>query len=60
MRSLVALLCRDDIFVVIVMPNYASVALLFAAKCSHKLGELPAGVRGMGVVLFFLFQVCFS
>ncbi len=35
-------------------------SLVFAVKCSHKLGELPAGVRGMSVVLFYLFQVCFS
>ena len=31
-------------------------SLLFVAKCSHKLGELPAGVRGMDIVvrLFYL------
>ena len=35
-------------------------SLVFAAKCSHKLGELPAGVRGMDIALFYLFQSCFS
>ena len=35
-------------------------SLLFVAKCSHKLGELPAGVRGMNIVVCYLFQVCFS
>ncbi|MDO5461586.1 MAG: hypothetical protein Q4F44_08085, partial [Bacteroidales bacterium] len=29
-------------------------SLPFVAKCSHKLGELPAGVRGMDVVVFVL------
>ena len=35
-------------------------SLVFAAKCSHKLGELPAGVRGTNIAGFYLFQSCFS
>ena len=71
-RSLVASLCRDDKYALFNLlrhfvppPLVASrgglcvPSLLFAAKCSHKLGELPAGVRGMNVVLSFYFSILF-
>ena len=37
-------------------------SLVFVAKCSHKLGELPAGVRGMDIVvrLFYLLVLFIS
>ena len=34
-------------------------SLVFVAKCSHKLGELPAGVRGMYIVAFYFFSILF-
>ena len=49
-----------DIAGVIFFNSLCVLSLVFVAKCSLKLGELPAGVRGMDIAGCYLFQVRFS